>query len=228
MATDEKDKTLDLLGAAERAALLSVAKPVSFAAGETIFHQGDDADSLLVIEAGSARVVRYAPDGKDAILAFLGAGDVVGEIACLGGLPRTATVEAVSEVSAKAAPRGELFALMRKEPELALGFVRLLCARLAQTDSLVMSLSALKMRARLASGLLQLARRHGIADRQGVKIDLTLTQREVGAFVGLSRENVSRILNEWRSGRLIAMNPQAGEIVLRDLDRLEEIAEAED
>jgi CRP-like cAMP-binding protein len=225
---DAGDLDLELLGATERAALTAIAKPVSYPEGETIYHEGDDAASLLLIQSGAARVVRYAADGKEATLAFLGPEDVAGELGCLSGLKRTATVEAISPVSALVVSRSDLLALLRRDGDLALAFIRMLSARLAGANTLVTSLNTQRMRGRLASGLLQIARRHSEQERTGLRLSLSLTQRELGAYVGLSRENVSRVLNEWRVDKVVAMNAQAGEIVLLDMAQLEEIAEGAD
>jgi CRP-like cAMP-binding protein len=152
---------------------------------------------------------------------------VIGEIGCLSGAPRSATVAANTAVSAKVVARSAVLEALRKDPDLAMSFIGVLCARLTETDALVMSLSALRMRARLAGGLLQLAKRHGQDEEKGVRLDIQVTQRDLGAFVGLSRENVSRILAEWREARIVAAEP-GGKLLLRDMERLEEIADSED
>jgi CRP-like cAMP-binding protein len=218
-----KTTTIQGLDAEAREALLSVAATRRFAPQETLCTEGDDAESMMLIEEGTAVATRFAANGKEAILAFFGPGDLIGEIGCLGDLPRSATVTAVAAVTAKVIPRGEVKALMRRAPEVALGVIAVLCARLYETDALVMSLSALRMRGRLASGLLQLARKHGETRTRGVYLTVALTQREIGAYVGLSRENVSRILAEWRQAAILSIDADNA-ITLRDLDKLEEIA----
>jgi CRP-like cAMP-binding protein len=211
------------LGDAERAALQKIGVKRGYAAGEALCAEGEEGDTLFIIETGAARVVRYAANGRDAILAFLGPGDVIGEIACLGGVPRAAAVEAQTAVQAWVVRRGDVLALLRRDADLAASFIRLLATRLSEADALLMSMSALKMRGRLASGLLQLFARHGKEAAKGARLKLEITQRELGAFVGLSRENVSRVLAEWRLANIIAIEP-GGEIVLRDRDRLEDLA----
>ena len=72
---------------------------VAYAAGETIFSQGDSPDAFYFIENGEVEVRATTDLGEDVVLAILGTGTVVGEMALLGGGPRTATVEALSECS---------------------------------------------------------------------------------------------------------------------------------
>ena len=217
-----------VLGDKERTALRALAVSKSFKAGETIFHEGDPSDSLILIETGVVTVTRFTASGKDAILTFLNEGDVIGEIGCLSAAPRSATVAANTAVMAGVVRQADLFEALRREPDLALSFIGILCARLLATDELVMSLSALPMRARLAGGLLQLAKRHGSdTDGEGsVKLGIQVSQRDLGAFVGLSRENVSRVLAEWRDREIISSAP-GGRLILHDVERLREIADAE-
>lgn len=70
---------------------------VSVAKGETLFAQGDRGELVYVIESGTFEVVRREPDGETVVVAVVGAGDHVGEMAPLFSLPRSATVIATSD-----------------------------------------------------------------------------------------------------------------------------------
>ena len=78
----------------ERAALLAVAKPVRYAAGEAIVRQGEAGMSLFVVVRGEASVTLAATEGE---VARLRSGDLFGEMSLLTGEPRTATVSAVDD-----------------------------------------------------------------------------------------------------------------------------------
>jgi CRP-like cAMP-binding protein len=82
------------LSVSERAALIAVAKPVQYAAGETIVRQGEAGRSLFVVVRGEASVRLAGTDGE---VARLRNGDVFGEMSLLTGEPRTATVSAVDD-----------------------------------------------------------------------------------------------------------------------------------
>jgi small-conductance mechanosensitive channel/CRP-like cAMP-binding protein len=82
------------LAAGERTALLAVAKPVQYAAGETIVRQGESGRSLFVVVRGEASVRLAGTQGE---VARLRSGDVFGEMSLLTGEPRTATVSAVED-----------------------------------------------------------------------------------------------------------------------------------
>jgi MFS family permease len=70
--------------------------PVPVTAGDVVIRQGDDADRFYLVDSGTFRVTR-ARDGESELLADLGTGAVFGEIGLLRGVPRTATVTAVSD-----------------------------------------------------------------------------------------------------------------------------------
>jgi CRP-like cAMP-binding protein len=78
----------------ERSALLSVARPVQYAAGEAIVRQGHNAKSLFVLMRGEACVTLAGTDGE---VARLRQGDVFGEMSLLTGEARTATVTASTD-----------------------------------------------------------------------------------------------------------------------------------
>jgi CRP-like cAMP-binding protein len=83
------------LDAGELAEILSLARPFSFAAGHTIFRQGDDADGMLVIERGRVRVSSRLLGEDEVELSILGAGDVLGEYSLVDRGARSATARVI-------------------------------------------------------------------------------------------------------------------------------------
>ena len=73
----------------EREALFVRARTQKYAAGETIFLVGSSGDSMLAVLRGTIRISAPSPDGKEIVLAILGAGEICGEIALLDGRART-------------------------------------------------------------------------------------------------------------------------------------------
>ena len=66
-------------------------------AGSPLFSQGDEADALFIIQSGEVQVRASSPMGEDIVLAVLGSGTIVGELALIDGGPRSATVEALGD-----------------------------------------------------------------------------------------------------------------------------------
>ncbi|HUR78652.1 MAG TPA: cyclic nucleotide-binding and patatin-like phospholipase domain-containing protein [Acidimicrobiales bacterium] len=118
------------------AAVKRVLKPVSVTAGTMLFRTGDEGDTCYFVEDGVLRVTT-APDGE--ILATLGPGSFVGELAILLGEPRSATVTAATDAKLSALTRGDLDALMLEHPSIAMGLSRELGRRIVHTNQRVAS-----------------------------------------------------------------------------------------
>jgi cAMP-dependent protein kinase regulator len=116
-------------------------KQVRFRQGETLLREGDPGDEMYLIDSGRVRVVRGV--GRDArILAELGAGDAVGEMALLTGNPRSATVTALADTQAWSVSQADFDTLVATYPSLALSLSRLLSERLRHTDERIAAAAA--------------------------------------------------------------------------------------
>jgi CRP/FNR family cyclic AMP-dependent transcriptional regulator len=110
-----------------------------------------------------------------------------------------------------------------RQPEIAFRIIGILCARIRRTSEKLEAAVTLNMAPRIAKGLCELARTYGRKCPEGLRIELKLSQRELGGFVGLARENVNRQLTIWRNDNLLTL--EDGHIIIRDLKALERIAE---
>lgn len=112
---------IDLFGslsAAERERLASGARERRYAPGEMIVREGDSTSSMFVIEAGRAAVSIHGPAGVSRSLATLEPGAALGEISLLTGEPRTATVRALTEVTAIEIDKRTLGPILEESPGL--------------------------------------------------------------------------------------------------------------
>lgn len=177
----------------ERMALVAKAKIRKFAAGQLIFQMGSPGDAMMAVLTGTIRISIPSPDGKEIALAILQAGDVFGEIALLDGKERTADATAVSESHLAILERQEVLNFLDRNPASWLKLVEVLCDRLRKTDQQISELALLQLPNRLAKTLLRLSR-----DRVSTAGEITLSQRELGNFVGASRESVNKCLRDWQ------------------------------
>jgi len=107
---------------------------LTFDAGQELFHQGDVGDTAYIIIDGEADVLVDTPTGELAV-AKLKQNDLVGEIAILINIPRTATVRADSELTTLAISKDQFFNMIREFPDMAIEIMRELAERLEQTTS---------------------------------------------------------------------------------------------
>jgi len=89
----------------------------SFAAGEELFHEGDEADGLYLIQSGSVTVSRMIA-GREVVLFYVAAGNYVGEMSLVSGEPRYATVRAAVATDAVLIKTDRMRDIISKNPEI--------------------------------------------------------------------------------------------------------------
>jgi CRP/FNR family transcriptional regulator, cyclic AMP receptor protein len=108
----------------------------TYSAGTTIFSQGDTGVGLYIIEVGRVRVsIAHNPDRAEEEVAVLGSGAVVGEMALLDDLPRSASVTALEDVTALLLPVWEFRGILRGHPDIALKMLAVLSRRLRKAEA---------------------------------------------------------------------------------------------
>lgn len=196
----------------------------SFSRGDNIYRRGDSGDSMMVILSGRVKISAVTPQAREIVVNFLGRGDVNGDIAVLDGGPRTADATALETTEALVLYRRDLMPVLTKSPDAMLEIIAVLCERLRQGWEILEG-NSLEMSGRMASGLLRLAHQHGKMTKAGIEIGLKLSQRDLGNYVGLSRENVSRQLTMLKDRGIISS--EGNSILILDEPGLTAIAESE-
>jgi len=181
------------------------AKPVRLAADEVLFLASDVGDGCYRVEEGLLKVTMVSRTGSERILAFFGPGAILGELSMIDGLPRSASVVAVRHASLSFLSRAAFEVFAQKHPEVYQSLVRILATRLRETDTVIAAGSFLPLKGRVASTLLELAEHFGHDVGSGrVVIRQKIGQSDIAAMAGIARENVSRILNDWKRRKLIS------------------------
>ncbi len=205
--------------AADRLRQLGAKRTLS--AGSVLLLEGDAANRVWVIVEGMVKVTSLRSDGQESILALRGAGDVVGELAAIDDGPRSGTVTAVVRTEVQTLASQEFLRFVSTEPEAALALLRELVGRLRDADQQRVAHAADDVPTRLAACLLELGESHGVDGPEGlIEIDLPLTQVDLAALVGSSRDAVARALQRWRGQGLVTTARRR--VVLVDPTRLRE------
>lgn len=205
-------------------ALLGSAKPKIYKTRAPVFHEGEAGGSMLIVLSGQIKISTIAAGGKEVALAFMGPGDVIGEITLLDGGPRTASADAMEPTRSLELTRTAFLAALEKSPATALKVIQILCKRLRATSEMVEDATLLAAAPRLARTLIRLMRSNGVTDEEGVKIDLTLSQSTLGAHAGLLRESVNRQLRAWEADKILKRRDNR--IIILRQDALKEICES--
>ena len=201
--------------------LLARSTRVDLKRGQTIIEQGDEnGDFAVFILSGTVKVSMVSATGREIILSYSSAGDVVGEIAMLDQQPRTATVSATEPTSVLVIPSSAFQAAALANPASMAGVMRALASRVRQLNLVVESDRTFSMAPRLARALVRLL---DPADPDGRRLRLYPSQSDLGAFAGIARENVSRLMSDWEERGIVRRSDRALEIV--DREYLELLAE---
>src|SRR5262245_29495374 len=112
--------------------LFASAKPVTLAPNQVLFSADDPGDGCYRVEKGLVKVSMVAPSGTERIIAILGPGDIVGELAVLDGLPRSASVSALRGTELLFISKTKFEECADKHPELYRHLLMVLASRLRE------------------------------------------------------------------------------------------------
>jgi CRP/FNR family cyclic AMP-dependent transcriptional regulator len=190
------------------------------AKGKPILRAGAAGDDVVLVLSGRVKLVAYGADNREVVLAIRSPGELIGEMAALGGQRRTATAVAVDDVEAGYMRADELRSFIAEHSDVALVLIRMLVRRLVEATRDLVDLATQDSVGMVAKRLLELAADHGRPSDGGTRIELTLTQDELASWTGATRETVSRALRLMRRVGWIATDHRT--ITVLDPDGLRE------
>ncbi len=215
---------LQHLGRDELRRLAATTTLAHYPARSLIFQKGDPGSSMMAVIRGKVKICTQSVDGKELVLNIINRGGLFGEIALLDGEPRTADAVALEETDLLVLERSRFQPFLSERPDLALRLITVLCKRLRQTSEHLEDTMFFEAPSRLARSLLRPAEAFGKPDGAGTRLDIKLSQQQLGNLVGVSRESANKQLGEWQRGGLIDI--AGGIITLRDRRAIEGIASA--
>lgn len=213
------------LPAEEMPNIASVFRQRHYAAGEPIYHAGDEATRLLIVAAGMVRIVRPTIDGQDVLLDFASPGAVFGSLQMLGDATYTDDATALTECCILQATPEAFRNLLTRYPAAAMATLAFVADRLREAHSTIEGLSAHPVPRRVAATLLKLADRVGREREVDMLIDMPLSRQDLADMTGATIETVSRVVSDLRGRGIIDSGRRWVSIVDRPV--LERIATGE-
>ena len=182
--------------------------------GATIFSKGDPGTGLMAVLWGAVKIGVPTADGREAVLNIINPGEIFGEMALLDGRPRSADAVAMEDCELMVIDRRDFIPFLREQPDIALKFIEILCARIRHTSEQVEDVMYLSFPGRLAKTLLQLT---GGPEALAAHRNVRITQRELSSIIGMSRESTNKQLRAWENrkwvrlqrGGIAVLNPAA-------------------
>jgi CRP/FNR family cyclic AMP-dependent transcriptional regulator len=148
-----------------------------------------------------------------------------GEIALLDGQPRSADAVAIEPTELLVLERNRLMPFLTANPEIASRMIVVLCQRLRQTSEALEDALLRDAPSRVARGLLRLAGTFGKPETGGLRLDIRLSQQQIGNLIGISRESINKHIVEWTRAEILSVN--GGFITIIDRDALEHMSDSE-
>jgi CRP/FNR family cyclic AMP-dependent transcriptional regulator len=203
----------------DQGALRAVAAQAStrtYRKGALLFYQGDPGDAFYVLAEGRVKVFVTSGQGQEMVLVTLGPPDAVGEVALLDDGPRSASVEALEPVTALAFARSRVLELLLADPRLTAALLGSAGALLRRLTGQAGDLVFLDLEGRVAKVLVEMAER-GDGPTTGVlTVDVGLTQSDLGAMVGGTRQSVNQSLHALEARGFIRVHGRIIEIAEPD------------
>jgi CRP/FNR family transcriptional regulator len=174
-------------------------------AGEKLFTKGSPLQSLYAVRAGFLKTCAVLPNGDHRILGFHIMGDVIGLDALATGMHPTEAV-ALNGCEVCEIPTDRAERLMAGRNSVAVHFRQLLSEQIAGAGERIVALGALSARQRVAQFLLDLSERWAARGYSPNEFDLCLTRKEIGSYLGLTFETVSRTLSFFDAQEWVAVD----------------------
>ena len=169
---------------------------------EQVVRAGEDAESLIVLLTGRAKVTNFDEEGREIILAWLGPGEFFGEMGLIDGSPRSASVVAVEPCELLAIGKAEFQRCMQENFQVAQKLMQILVRRLREADRNIESLALLDVYGRVARLLLDMSE-----DENGKRVvRQKISKQDMARMIGASREMVSKVMRDLELGGYIIVD----------------------
>lgn len=218
----QRFRLLDALTEAQKRSVDKMTRMLEVKRGQRIYLAGDPSDQIYLLKVGVVKISTGGAEGQDTILALLYPGDIFGELAIVDDSPRDHVATAYEDTVLCALNRDLMLRMIQECPALGYQVTKLMGLRLRRFRTRVEELLYKSAHARIARTLLDLAGDYGVRDDQGILIPLRLNQGDLGNLVGLARETVNIVLQDFKQRGLVEADRQS--IRLKDPERLRAVS----
>ena len=182
--------------------------------GATLFRTGDRFASLYAIRSGSCKTVALAADGHEQIAGYHMAGEILG-LDGIGTDSHGCQAVALEDTEVCALPFERLQALALQSSGFQRNLYRLISREIARGHALILMLGTMHAEQRLAAFLLDLSQRYHARGYSSCEFVLRMTREEIGSYLGLKLETVSRLFSRFQREGLLQVEGR----VVKLLDR---------
>ncbi len=199
-----------------------IVRHAPIAKGKHWFRAGDAFESIYAVRSGSVKTYRPSADGEDLIAGIFFPGELIGLDAIHAG-SHAYSAQAIESASVCEIPFNAIERLSERIPELNQQLVRIMSRELQRDRALIVTLGNKTAEQRVAWLLHRIAAHLETRRYSMLEFELGMSRRDIGGYLGLAVETVSRVITRFQSrGLLVAQGKQ---IRVRDMDRLKQLAD---
>ena len=180
--------------------------------GETLFHAGDTFTSLFAVWTGFFKTVVTSKQGHEQVTGFQTAGELMGLSGIDSGQQEVHAI-ALEDSQVCVIPFAELESLQREVPGLQIQFNKMMSREIATGHQVMLQLGSMHAEERVAAFLLNLTHRLQARGFSASALLLRMSREEIGSFLGLQFETVSRTLSKFRADGMLAVRHRQIEII---------------
>ncbi len=172
--------------------------------GSIIYTEGTRMKGFCCVQSGIIKIYKTGFDGKEQIVRFAKAGDIIGYRSVISNEPACTTTEVIEESVLCHIPAKFMFSLLRNNGGFAEEMMKLTCKELGEANSYITDIAQKTVKERLAEILIRLTEEFGV-DSHGV-LKISLTREELSNIVGTATESIIRLLSEFKSQGFLELN----------------------
>jgi CRP/FNR family transcriptional regulator len=210
----ERFRLLHVATPAQKRIVETMTRMVEVKSGQRIYMPGDPGDKVFLLKVGLVKISTIRTDEQEIIIALLYPGDIFGELAIVEDGPRDDIATAHGDVLLCELNRDLLLHMAQQNPALGYEITKTVGRRLRRFRTRIEDLLYKTAHARLAHTLLNLASDYGVPDNHGVLVPVGLNQADLGSLVGVARETVNVVLQDFKQRGLV----EAGRRSIRIID----------
>lgn len=187
----------------------------SFRKGTNVYRAGEPFDALYAVRFGFFKTTVTAADGRDQVTGFSMAGELLG-MDGIGTDKHTCDAVALEDSEVCVIPYGRLEEMSRELHSLQHHFHKVMSREIVREHGVMLLLGSMHAEERLAAFLLNLSQRFEARGYSRTEFVLRMTRAEIGSFLGLKLETVSRVLSRFAHDELIEVNQKHVRIISTD------------
>lgn len=207
--------------------MLSKGTRITAQTGSVLFSEGDAPTYIYLILSGLVRLSKLTADGKEFSVSLLQKDELIGETGMFNELSVSVTATVEEDAILIRYDLDTVESLFKENGELAVTFMKWSSIQNQSTQSKFRDLILCGKKGGLYSTLIRFSNSYGVEHKEGILININLTNVEIANYIGTTREGVNRMMNELKKENIIFYN-ENNRIVIRDLQFLKDFLQCGD